>query len=174
MCPKVCNTRRRTVASRHRRVRHPSQWVEQCHDQRQCALQHMCPWNHHSTSAHREAGVHHRSLCVWPVGYQQYHSSCTQSCLATAISPRSKTTSAERVLSATALCAPIVREEGARRPAGTNAVQQLPRDVQRRLVRVLRKHDVPVARRRVRDSRRDFRVQLLADALSAARTSLRA
>ena len=60
---------------------------------------------------------------------------------------------------------PVIREEGARRPAGAHAGQQLRGDVQRRRVRVFRKHDVPVAPRRVRHSRREPRLQLRADAL---------
>ncbi len=60
---------------------------------------------------------------------------------------------------------PVIREEDPACPAGAHARQQPHRDVQRRLVRVFREHDVPVAPRRVRDRRHQLWMHLRAGSL---------
>ena len=60
---------------------------------------------------------------------------------------------------------PIIREEDAGGPARADAGEQPRGDVERRLMRILREHDVAIAPRRVRDRRGEPRLQLRADAL---------
>jgi hypothetical protein len=64
-------------------------------------------------------------------------------------------------------CTPIIGEEDAGGPARADASEQLRGDVERRLMRVLREHDVAVTPCRVRDRRCEPRLQLRADALVA-------
>ena len=67
---------------------------------------------------------------------------------------------------------PVIREKGAGGPAAPDAGQQLRGDVQRRLVRVLREHDVAVPPRRVRHRCGEPRLQLRADTLMRIRAGL--